>query len=295
MNNQPINAGHAAQLLQNGRTISTRVHESIDLRTQALIRAGMAAALFIYIVTYLVVFGGGISAGRNSATFSNTLLLPFLLVGGLTLGVRDTVRDAVREHRAFTTVIDVLALVPFGIAIAATVLGAAIPWGVGLGVAICATLPTASLAIMNERRARASAVRPAVHGARLPLSMPARAVTVLLALILGLATAAHAVAWGAIIGLILSAIVLALVLFRATPWNLASVGAEWGQAQWCGFTASFALLMGATMVVARTSLDSPVGVVAGVLAACPLAVSAFRGSRIHTRAEEFWDAPAAQS
>ena len=205
MEDGPINAGNAARFLQSGRAISTRVQVSIDLRTQALIRAGMAAALFIYIVTYLVVFGGGTSEGNASVSLSTTLLLPFLLVTCLTLGVRETMRDAVRDHRAFTTVIDFLALVPFGIALVASVLGAAIPWVVGLGVAICAALPPASLAIMNERRARASAVRPVVHAARVSLSVPARAITVLIALIFGLATAASAVPWGAIIGLILSA------------------------------------------------------------------------------------------
>lgn len=296
MNDQPIDAGMAATLLHSGETLGTRVQGAIDVRTVALIQAGTAAALFAYILTYVVVFGGEPAPGGNSFSLSIALLLPFLALTSLTLGAHDTLRAAVRNRRASSTLIEVLCLVPFVVALCATLSGTLVSWGVGLGVAICAATPHATRALINGLRARASSVRQRATGPRVQLSAPVSAITLVLALMFGIAIVSATFGWSPFVGLILSAVMLAFVALHSTMWSLAAVGAEWGQAQWLGFALSFLLLMTASIVIARTPLHSPIaGIVAGLVVAGPLAVSAFLGSSIHARAEEFWDAPAPQS
>ncbi|GAA3875301.1 hypothetical protein GCM10022381_17490 [Leifsonia kafniensis] len=297
-----VDAAMAASLLRSGEQIGVKVYRSIDFRTQALVQAGTAVAIFLYVTVFLFLISTqgdhmAESAAPGSNNFGTNLLIPFLALSYLTLGVRERLKALLPTHRrARAFVVGLLSIVPFLVVGGAAVFGQQIPWGLTLAVACCAAAPAVALAIFSARQARHHDVRPSEPELRAPLSSPAQSMTVALGLVFGASAASGAFFWGALVGLVAAVALLVLIALNRTKWSLAAVGSEWGRAQWLSFGASFALLMVVTVLLARTSFNSPlVGIVGGILVAVPLVIAAFKESTIRERPEEFWDASAPQS
>ncbi|WP_218868864.1 hypothetical protein [Glaciibacter psychrotolerans] len=302
MTDHPHNATAAARLLHSGQQIGARVVVSFDLRTQALVQAGLAAGTFLYIWAALLIAAGQSTdaAGNDGAPSENgfitNLLLPFFALTSLTLASRERLRATLPSRfPSLWILVGIACWVPFLIALFATIFGASVGWWVFPLIALCAAAPPLALAMSSALKARASSIHPMPDGPREALSGWVIAVTLAMGMLFGLAAATSTFPWGRTAGFILLGILLTYFLFQKARWGIIHVGAEWGSAQWVGFASSFGLLVLVTVVLACTPLGSPlgevVGIVGGVAVAAPLVFSAFRGSVIRERPEEFWDAP----
>lgn len=292
-----VDAAAAASLLRSGQQIGAKVYQSVDFRTQALVQAGIAAAMLAYLATFLILFGGeGAAPTGSGANDTGILLIPFLALGQLSIGVRERLRVTLPTHRPrLTLVLGLLSVVPFGAVVVGQIAGQHYPWWLLLIVAVCPAIQPAALAILSVRRMRGGDVRLLPPAPRVPLSGAAQLVTVGLGILCGFTTAFNGSDWRHIAQLLAMMVLLVMLALYRTRWGLASVGSEWGRAQWLGFGSSFVLLLATAVLLARSPFDSLlVGAIGGILVALPLVFSAFRGSHIREYPEEFWDASAPQ-
>ncbi|GAB3119868.1 hypothetical protein [Glaciibacter psychrotolerans] len=302
MTEHPLDAADAARLLHSGQQVGQRVYATIDFRTQALVQAGTALAIFVYVSAFLFLFGGqDATAVTNAAaggySFSTTLLLPILVLSFLTLGVRDTLRATLlSRHPSLSITAGLVGIIPFMVVAAASIFGAHYSWWVNPLATLCAAAQPATLALRSARNARTHPAPSVPAGTRVALSTQALTVTVAVGVLFGLAAASGAFRYGAIVGAFVMVLLLVMLALSTTRWGLSAVGAEWGRAQWLGFAASFGLLVGVTVILVRTPFDAPlIGIAGGLTVAAPLALSAIRGSASREGSEGSPDAPAAQS
>ena len=292
-----IDPATAAGLLRTGERIGTRVYESIDFRTQAWVQSGTAVATLVYLGTFLALFGDeGTNTGFGGTNFTSIVLIPILALGQLSLGVRERLKATLPTHHSkLAATLGLLSLIPFICVAVGSMAGQHYPWWALLAVAIVPAIQPVTLAIFSVRGMRRSDIRP-LAAAPVPLSDAGERVTAGLGLLFGLAAASGAFDWRQFAMLALMIVSLTMLALYRTRWGLVSVGGEWGSAQWSGFGASFALLMALTAILASVALSPTwLGVLGGLVVSLPLVIAAFRGSTIHERPEEFWDAPTPQS
>ncbi|MDJ0376318.1 hypothetical protein [Cryobacterium sp. PH31-L1] len=276
---QRIDAAGAAHLLEAGAAASARADAAVDHRVLARTQFGIAAAMFIYLSVFLLLFGNQTQeavsgAGPGGYAYGTMLLIPFLVLTQLVMGVRDRV-GVVRAHRPYL-VSALIGLIPFLLLAGLSVLDVSYPWGLNLVAAAAPAVPLAGLGLKAARRAgpRSRPVAPIEPG------RPARIMTASLGLYLGLTGMLATFSWSALTGLALVIGLVILLALISSRWGLPSLGAVWGSREWAAYGTSFTLLVTLAVVLARTPWNTPlVGVVGGLIVAAPLVVAAVRGAR----------------
>jgi hypothetical protein len=274
-----LDAAGAARLLEAGAVASARADAAVDHRVLARTQFGVAAAMFIYLSAFLLLFGNQTQdavagAAQGGYAFGNMLLIPFLVLSQLVMGVRDRV-GVIRAHRPYLS-ITLIGLIPFLLLAGLSVLGVSYPWSFNLVAAAAPAVPLAGLGLKTARRAGPRS-RPA---ARSEPGRPARIMTASLGLYLGLTGMLATFSWFALTGLGLVIVLIVLLALISTRWGLPSLGAVWSTSEWTAYGISFSLLVSLAVVLARTPWNTPlVGAVGGVLVALPLVVAAIRSAR----------------
>ena len=274
-----LDAAGAARLLEAGAVASARADGAVDHRVLARTQCGIAAAMFIYISAFLLLFGNQTQEAVSGAAsggyaYANVLLIPFLVLTQLVMGVRDRVR-VLRAHRP-SLVFTLIGLIPFLALAVLSVFGVSYPWGFNLVAAAAPAVPMVWLGLKSARRADP----PATTVAHSEPGRPARIMTASLGLYLGLTGMLAAFNGFALTGLGLITVLIVLLALFSSRWGLPSLGAAWSTREWTAYALSFTLLVTLAVVLARTPWTTPlVGVVGGMLVAAPLVVAAVRGAR----------------
>ena len=147
----------AAQLLSQTERVSAHVLNQTDFRADALIQGWVAAALFAYVATFLVVFTapGTSEAGRSpGSSYRFNLLIPFLLLSQLVQGARNRlpIMSSFPQRRASKLLVFLPGPAVFFAAAAACSAGVRLPWWVSLLAAFAAAVPPASASILVSLR-----------------------------------------------------------------------------------------------------------------------------------------------
>ncbi len=278
-----MDAATAAQLLDAADRVSVRVNDGTDFRTPALIQGWGAAALFIYVTAFLLLFTAPALDGVESAhgtTFVSTLVMAILVQSQLVHGARHQILISLAAPlRGWKLWLQLIGLALFIAIAAASVFGVKFGWWVSLVVAVCITAPLGLASLRSAQNARGNPARVPLVSPRPPLSRSARVMTAGLGAFFGVAGAVTAMPnlWSSVANLFLFLFLLLLMIGWNARWGLPRLGSEWGQRQWVGYGVSFTLLVALTLVVATTSLTTPwVGVIGGILVALPLALSTLR-------------------
>jgi hypothetical protein len=276
-----VNAAQAAHLLDVADQVSIRVNEGTDFRIAALILGWGAAALFIYVAAFLLLFtapgqdGGG---SDHIAAFLSPLLIAILVQSQLIQGARNRILISLgRPLRSWKLWLQLFGFVLFVAVAAASLFGLHFSWWVSFVVAIFVTAPLGIASLSSARKAREHPARTPLVSPRSPLSGTARVMTAGLGAYFGLAGAMTLAPrpWSSIVNLLLILIVVGLMIGWNARWGLPRVSSEWGLRPWAAHGTSFTLLVTLTVVVARTSWASPwIAATGGILIALPLLVSA---------------------
>jgi hypothetical protein len=287
---RPGSAG-AARLLQTGDVVGDRVRAAIDARTKATVDAWMAVAALTYaLAVALSCFGDMIGIGPNPGVPKDSfdgptvvflVIAAFFTVTALAEGLTTSLRQPLRPspaRRFFTagaSALPLVTLLVMAFAVPAT------PLPLVLAIAVVSSVPVGVLALRSAQRARTAGVRrpePTLAGL---LDPAGRAVTAGL----GLALGALGTATGLPIPLLgsIAFIVFTLVLFgtRGARGSIGRVAEYWGRAQWTALGCSYLLVLGLSVLLARTEGDrTVVSIVGGILVAAPLVFAAFRPAPI---------------
>lgn len=275
-----MDASTAAQLLGAANRVSDRVNERTDFRISALIQGWGAAALFIYVAAFLLLFttpGQGGGGPDHNAAFVSTLLIAILVQNQLIQGARNRILISLAHTlRSWKLWLQLIGFALFIAVSVASLFGVQFSWWVSFVVTICLTAPLGIASVSSAQKARRNPARAPIVAPHPPLSKTARVMTAGLGVYFGIAGAVTVTPrqWSSTANLLLTLIVVGLMIGWNAWWGLPRVGSEWGQRQWVAQGVSFALLMTVTVVVARTSWDIPwVGAIGGILIALPLVLS----------------------
>jgi hypothetical protein len=278
------NASTAARLLADAERAGARARAQTDFRSHAVIQGWVAAALFVYAATFLLLFGnpghGGSPVG-SAYSYLGVLLIPFLLLSQLVQGARNRLPISVAlPHRGAMLLLMLPGMALFLAEAIATQIGFDYPWWANLLVAAAIAAPLSGLAISTARNASGTA--PHAHDAspRPPLSRIAAVMTAGLGIYFGVIAALTPYSWFTVATLFYTLALVVLLIGGSAPWGLPSVGSEWGQSQWVAFGVSFTLLFALAVVAAETAWNTPlVATVCSIVIAAPLVCSTLRGYR----------------
>ena len=276
-----VDAAQAAHLLDVAEQVSVRVNEGTDFRIAALIQGWGAAALFIYVAAFLLLFTASGPDGNGSdhnVGILSTLAIAILVQSQLIQGARNRILISLaRPLRSWKLWLQLVGFVLFIAVGAASLFGLQFSWWVSFVVAIFVTAPLGIASLSSARKARKHPARTPLASPHLPLSRTSCVMTAGLGAYFGLAGAMTLLPrqWSSIVDFLLILIVVGLMAGWNARWGLPRVSSEWGLRQWAAHGTSFTLLVTLTIVVARTSWASPwVAATGGILIALPLVVSA---------------------
>lgn len=276
---QSLDASVAARLLDEAQRVEARSLAQTDFRAHALIQGWTAAAMFVYVATFLLLFNSaaGVGSASGGGAWVNVLLIPFLVLGQLVQGARNRLAISAGPRRRRTTLLITLpTVVIFLGATIAVNLDINYAWWVSLVAAGVISAPVAALAIGTARKAAITA-SPSL---RPPLSRTAAGMTAGLGAFFGVVAACTPYSWFPVAALMFLVALLVLLFGWNAPWGLPSVGSEWGQPQWIEFGITFTLLFALTILTVRTDVNTPlVGTISGIVIAAPLIFSALRAQR----------------
>lgn len=282
-NDRDMDTSTAARLLDAADHVSVRVNEGTDFRTHALIQGWGTAVLFVYVAAFLLLFtapgqDGEAGGPPSGIIYANALLIAVLAQSQLVQGARNRIpisfAGPLRGRKLWLTLVGVILFMAVAVS---SLLGVEFGWWVSLVVAACTAAPLGILSVVSAQKARRNTARAPLLSPRSPLSRTARVITASLGIYFGVtgALTVTPLFWFSLATVFLILILLAMMIGWNARWGLPRAGSEWGQRQWMAFGASFTLLVALTLVVARTSWNTPwVGVIGGILIALPLALSA---------------------
>ena len=283
---QSLDASTAAQLLADAERVGASVRARTDFRAHAVIQGWTAASLFVYVATFLLLFGSpahsGSAAGLgHNYAYVNVLLIPFLILTQLVRGARDRLPISFALPRRGMKLLLVLpGMIIFLAALVAFLVGIDYPWWVTLLVATAIAAPLGVLAISTSRNAGGTASHLQVTSPRPPLGRTSAGMTAGLGVYFGVVAALTPYPWFPV-----AALLLTLALFvPLVSWNarsgLPSVGSEWGQPQWVAFGITFTLLFALTIVATKSAWNTPlVATISSIAIAAPLVCSTIRTYR----------------
>ncbi len=281
-----ISPATASRMLADADRVSASAQGRVDLRTQSLIQACSPLVLFAYTATFLLLFTypaqvAGANVFNAGPMYANILLIPLLAQTQLMQGARNRipVSDAtpLKGRKLLFVFLGIAAFVAIA---AMSLLGVKIAWWVSILVAVCAAAPPAVLAVISSKKARIQTEDRPSSGIQPPLGKPARYVTLGLGIYFGIAGVSTTLSWFPLAALVLLLVLLGLVFRGNTRWGLVSVGSEWQRHHWIAFGASFLLFFALTLIVVRTSWNTPVvGIIGGALIVAPMVIAALTSSR----------------
>jgi len=144
-----LNASTAARLLADAERVGARTRAQIDYRAHAVIQGWVAVALFVYVATFLLLFGTPAPIGSATGTgpnyaYVNVLVVPFLTLTQIVQGARDRLPISVvlPHRRAMLLMLPGLTL--FLATAIASLVGFGYPWWANLLVAAAIAAPTSS-------------------------------------------------------------------------------------------------------------------------------------------------------
>ena len=284
--NQNLDASTAAQLLGDAERIGVSVRAHTDFRAQALIQGWTAAAVFVFVTTFLLLFGGppdsnSMTGSGHNYEYVNVLLIPFLTLTQLAQGARDRLRISFAlPSRGMKLLLVVPSVIIFLAAAVVVFVGIDYPWWVTLLAAAAITAPLGALTISTASKAGATAPPVHVTSPRPPLGRTAAGMTAGLGIYFGVIAALTPYLWFPVAALILTLALLVALLGWTAQWGLPSVGSEWGQPQWVAFGITFTLLFALTIVATRTAGNAPlVATISSIAIAAPLVCSTLRTYR----------------
>jgi hypothetical protein len=275
----------SARLLADAERVAARTRAQTDYRAHAVIQGWVAAALFVYVATFLLLFGTPAPIGSAAGTgpnyaYVNVLVVPFLTLTQIVQGARDRLPISVvlPHRRALLLTLPGLTLL-LATAIASLV-GIGYPWWANLLVAAAIAAPLSGLAISTARNASGTAPHERCASPLPPLSRIAAMMTAGLGICFGVIAASTAYFWFPAVTMFLTLALLVLLFGWSVPWGLPRVGSEWGQSQWVAFGVSFTLLFALVVLAAKTSWNTPlVATISGIAIAVPLVGSTLRTYR----------------
>ncbi|NYI41496.1 hypothetical protein [Demequina lutea] len=279
-----LDASAAARLLADAERVGARTLAHTDFRAHAVIQGWVAAALFVYVGTYLLLFfnpGPEGSAVFHAYNYVGLVMVPFLLLTQLVQGARNRLLISVAMPRGGLRLLLMLpGLIVFLAAMVASVADVGYPWWANLVAAAFVAVPMGVLAFGTARKAggMSSHRRPATPSA--PLGRAAATATVTLGISFGVIAALTPYSWYFWVTVLPLLAVIVLSFGSGSRWGLPSIGSEWGQSQWFAFGITFTLLFALAVVAARTSWDTPlVATLSGVAVAVPLVCTTLRTYR----------------
>lgn len=279
-----LNASTAARLLADADRAGARTRAQTDFRAHAVIQGWVAAALFVYVATYLLLFFNqdpeGAAAG-HAYSYLGLLMVPFLLFTQLVQGARNRLLISVAmPSRGLRLLLILPGLIIFLAAMAASVAGVGYPGWVDLVAAAAVAVPLGVLAIGTARKAGGAPSRRLPAPEPTPLGRTAATVTVTLGIGFGVIAVLTPYSWFVVATLFSYLALMVLLIGWGSRWGLPSVGSEWGQSQWVAFGVTFTLLFGLAVVAARTSWNTPlVATLSGFAIAAPLVCTTLRTYR----------------
>jgi hypothetical protein len=283
---QSLDASTAARLLADAERVGASLRARTDFRAGALIQGWTAAAIFVYVATFLLLFGNpahswsAAGIGHNYVNV-NVLLIPFLVLSQLVQGARNRLPISVALPRRGVKLLLVLpGMTIFLAAATAALVGIEYPWWASLLVAAVIAAPLGGLAISTARKAGGTA--PHSHGAspRPPLGRTAAGMTAGLGAYFGVVAALTPYSWFPVAALFLTLALLVQLIGWSARWGLPSVGSEWGQPQWVAFGITFTLLFALTILATKTAWNTPlVATISSIVIAAPLVCSTLRTYR----------------
>lgn len=221
----------------------------------------------LYLAVFLLSFGGRpIGDQTGLGTLSTTLLVaPILIFGSLAAGTRERFGTRTTAPLRSWIAYAILGVGFLGLMVA-TVAGLSYPWWLNLAVPGALFIVMASGPIRKLRRAHPDD-EPWPNA---PLSPPARRVTAIIGVALGVAAALSSQPWFAFVQLPLMLLLMGSLIAYRTRWGLPQVGIEWGPLHWRAFGVVTGILFGLCAILTRTDwaslwLTIPLGVVVTTL------------------------------
>ncbi len=215
--------------------------------------------------------GGRLLSGSDGATA--VLLAPVLIFSSLITGARE--RFSVRRGLptpvywiAYGLLVAVfLAQLALGIA------GVSYPWWLNL------VLPAATLVTMAAgpvRRLLSPKTPTSDRWENHPLSAPARRMTVVVGVMLGLLAATSTWRWFSIVSVAVMLLLLVVLIGWRSRWGLPRTGYEWGPIHWAAFGIAVTVLFLLVVLFSLTKwVTTPVSVSAGLVVFVLMLISAF--------------------
>jgi hypothetical protein len=264
--------------------VGARSNALTDFRAHAAIQGWTAAALFVYVVTFLLLFGNPAHSGSAAATgqsYVDVLLIPFLVLCQLVQGARNRLPVSFAlPHRGMRLLLILPSTIIFLAAATATLVGIEYPWWVSLLIAAAVVAPFGGLAIGTARKATGAGFDSHGSSRRSPLGGTAAGMTAGLGAYFGVIAALTPYHWFPLASVFLTLAQLVLLVGWSARWGLPSVGSEWGQPQWVAFGVTFTLLFALTILATKTAWNTPpVATISGIVIAAPLVCSTLRAYR----------------
>lgn len=266
-----ISPTDAAELLAQQERARTRTQ---DLeRPYALLALWHAAFVAAYIATLMVAFATPLDA----TAFSQAALVLLLAEVSLLEGAQQ--RYAVRSRaRADTVIAAGVAFAGFAIVLGLAFIDVRVPWWSGIIAGVVVLVALGLRPALALVRGTGALRAPTAAGS---LTTPARFVTTLLGVVIGLLVALTP--WpllSSIVQLVAILGVVFLLAARSSPWGFISVGNEWGRPQWTAFGIVAAVLFAFTVALAYLgAVTWPISLGLGVLIASALGAASLMRSR----------------
>ncbi|MCI4656686.1 hypothetical protein [Cryobacterium zhongshanensis] len=281
---QNYDASTAARLLNEAERVGARSLARTDFRAHAVIQGWSAAGLFVYVATFLLLFGNpnsSASAVGSGYAHANVLMIPLLVLIQLVQGARNRLPvSSAPLRRGIQLPLILWSTIVFLAAGTATLLGVEYPWWMSLLVAAAVAVPLGGLAIGTSGKARQTTSHPSDASPRPPLSRTAAVVTAGLGAYFGVIAAVTPYSWFPLAAMLFFLALLVQLVGWSARWGLPRVGSEWGQPQWAAFGITFTLLFAITIIAAKTEWNTPlVATISGIVIAAPLACSTIRTYR----------------
>lgn len=266
-----ISKADAAELLAQ--------QENARARAQDLERPYAVLALWhtVFVAAYITTLMVAFAAHRDTTAFTQANLV--LLLAEVTLLEGAQQRYAVRSRaRTDTVIAAAVAFAGFAIVLGLAFIDVRVPWWAGViaGIAVLVALGLRPTIILVRGTGALSA--PSVPE---PLTTPARFVTALLGVIIGLLVALTP--WpllGSIAQLVAILGVTILLAARSARWGLTSVGREWGRPQWTALGVVAAALFAFTIAAAYLGpVAWPISVALGLAMAGAMVAASLVRSR----------------
>ncbi|MGO1769017.1 MAG: hypothetical protein ACTHZX_03600 [Microbacterium sp.] len=243
----------------------TRIHPDAPVQRSApavepargywLLTLGSAALLALYLGTYLFVFGNRtpVEASEQGEGYLMTwvMLAPVLAFNSLVSGARERFSIRTRSGPLHWVLVG-LCLAGFAVLGALSVVDIAYPWWLNV------LLPLALFAVMAAAPIRgllATPRGPVADWRAAPLSSPARLVTGIIGLVIGVLIATSAVPSAAMIAGLIAMVPLVIVMLLSweSSYGLPRVGYEWGPIHWGAFCIGAVVVFASVVLTTFTS------------------------------------------